>query len=103
MSLSYFTQSDPVFFSVKRGQRQSSSLGQSDMNNLKAILKETAKSCDIDAIIKVTETNLMKVYESANTQIASVSGKGCENFIPIQKLNCTSARVHSALLCMIIM
>lgn len=92
MSLSYFTQSDPVFFSVKRGQRQSSSLGQSDVNNLTAILKETAKSCDIDAIVKVTETNLMKVYESANTQIASVSGKGWENFIPIQKLNCTSAK-----------
>ena len=55
MYISYFTQSDPVIFSVKRDQRQLSSLGQSDMNNLKAILKETAESCDIDAIIKVTE------------------------------------------------
>ena len=90
MSLSCFTQNDSVVFSVKRGK--SSSLGQSDMNNLKAILKETAKSSEIDAISKVTETNLMKAYESANTQIASVSGKGCENFIPIQKLNCTSAK-----------
>lgn len=82
MSLSYFTQIDPVVFSVKRGQSQSSSLGQSDMNNLKAILKETAKSCDIDAIIKVTETNLMKAYESANTQIASVSGKVAKILFP---------------------
>ena len=60
MSLSYFTQSDSVVFSVKRGQSQSSSLGQSDVNNLKAILKETAKSCDIDAIIKVSETNFIE-------------------------------------------
>lgn len=56
--------SDPVVFSVKRGQRQSSSLGQSDMNNLKAILKETAKSCDIDAIIKRVYNSLSQRQEN---------------------------------------
>lgn len=50
--------SDPVVFSVKRDQRQPSSLGQSDLNNLKAILKETAESCDIDAIIKKVHDSL---------------------------------------------
>lgn len=55
---------DSVVFSVKRGQRQSSSLGQSDMNNLKAILKETAKSCDIDAIIKRVYNSLSQRQEN---------------------------------------
>lgn len=66
MYISYFTQSDPVIFSVKRDQRQLSSLGQSDMNNLKAILKETAESCDIDAIIKVTEKRF--IWEHSNNK-----------------------------------
>ena len=58
MSNFNFSQSDQVWLSVKTDRRPFTSLGQSDMNSLKAIMKETAENCDVDALMQVINSYL---------------------------------------------
>ncbi|XP_020606010.1 uncharacterized protein LOC110044772 isoform X1 [Orbicella faveolata] len=62
-----------VCFSVKTDSNcQLSSLGQSSVNSLKVIMKETAETCDINALVQRTLNALHKRQEKGVFQVYSV-------------------------------
>jgi len=58
-----------VLFSVKIDSgRQLGSLNQSSVNSLKVVMKETAESCDVDALVQRTLNALNKRHENRRFQ-----------------------------------